>query len=77
MKREEAVTVIRQATINLFMRLDIPGDSIPGLYCVAWLMQESVSSRIFVKKKGMNPVQSNGSSQQKPSAKDGKGKIHQ
>jgi hypothetical protein len=53
------------------------GDSIPRLYCIAWLMQESVSSRIFVKKKGMNPVQSNGCSQQKPSAKGGKGKIHQ
>jgi hypothetical protein len=38
-------------------------------------MQESVSSRIFVKKKGMNPVQSNGRSQQTPSAKGGKGKI--
>jgi hypothetical protein len=45
------------------------GDSIPGLYCVAWLTQESVSWRIFVKKKGMNPVQSNGRSQQTPSAK--------
>ncbi len=32
------------------------GDSIPGLYCVAWLTQESVSLRIFVKKKGMSPV---------------------
>jgi hypothetical protein len=31
-------------------------------------MQESVSSR-KVKKKGMSPVQSNGRSQQKPSAK--------
>jgi hypothetical protein len=71
-KREEAV--IRQATINLFTSLDILGDSIPGLYCIAWLTQESVSSR-KVKKKGMNPVQSNGHSQQKPSAKGGKGKI--
>ncbi len=52
------------------------GDSIPGLYCVAWLTQESVSLRIFLKKKGMNPVQSNGCSQQKPSAKGRKGKIH-
>ncbi len=47
------------------------GDSIPGLYCVAWLAQKSVSSR-KVKKKGMNPVQSNGRSQQKPSAKSRK-----
>jgi hypothetical protein len=38
-------------------------------------MQESVSSRIFVKKKGMNPVQSNTRSQQKPAAKGGKGEI--
>ena len=48
------------------------GDSIPGLYCVAWLTQESVSSRIFVTKKGMNPVQPNGHSQQKLSAKQWK-----
>ncbi len=72
-KREEAV--IRQATINLFTSLDILCDSILGLYCVAWLMQESVSSRIFVRKKGMNPVQSNGRSQQTLYAKSGKGKI--
>ncbi len=64
------------ATINLFTSLDIPGDSIAGLYCVAWLMQESVSLRIFVKKKGMNPVQSNGCSQQKPLAKAEKGKFN-
>jgi hypothetical protein len=30
---------------------------------------------MFVKKKGMNPVQSYGRSQQTPSAKGGKGKI--
>jgi hypothetical protein len=72
-KRKEAV--IRQATINLFTSLDIPGDSIPGLYCVAWLMQESVSPRIFVRKKCMNHVKSNGRSKQKPSAKCRKGKI--
>jgi hypothetical protein len=40
-------------------------------------MQENVSSRIFVKKKGMNQVQSNGRSQQTPSSKGGKGKIQQ
>ncbi len=51
------------------------GDSIPGLYYVDWLTQESVSSRIFVKKKGINHVQSNGHSQQTPSAKFRKGKI--
>ncbi len=27
-----------------------------GLYCVAWLMQESVSSRIFVRKKSMSHI---------------------
>jgi hypothetical protein len=53
----------------------IRSNSIPGLYCVAWLTQESVSSRIFVKKKGMNHVQSSGRSQQTTSAKGGKGKI--
>jgi hypothetical protein len=55
------------------------GDSIPGLYCIAWLGRghaESVSPRIFVRKKGMNRVQSNGRLHHKPSAKDGKGKIH-
>ncbi len=61
--------VIWQVTINLFTSLDIPGDSMPGLYCIAWLMQESVSPRIFVRKKGMNHVQSDGRSKQKPSAK--------
>ncbi len=66
-KREEAV--IWQVTINLFTSLDIPGDSIPRLYCVAWLMQEKVSPRIFVRKEGMNHVQSNGFSKQKPLAK--------
>ena len=38
-------------------------------------MQESVSSRIFVRKKGMNHVQSNGRSHQKPLAKGRKGKF--
>jgi hypothetical protein len=50
------------------------GDSILGLYCVAWLTQESVSLRIFVRKKGMNNDQSDGRSQQTLSAEDGKGK---
>jgi hypothetical protein len=54
---------------QLIHKFGIPGDSIPGLYCIAWLMQESVSPRIFVRKKGMNHVQSNGCSKQKPSAK--------
>jgi hypothetical protein len=73
-KREEAVR--RQATINLYSQVWISfGDSIPRLYCVAWLTQESVSSRIFVRKKGMNCVQSSGRSQQTPSAKFGKEKT--
>ncbi len=50
------------------------GDSTLGLYCVAWLTQESVSSRIFVRKKGMSHVQSYGRSQQTLSAEGGKGK---
>jgi hypothetical protein len=42
-KREQA-SCQRQATINLFFHeLGILGDSILGLYCVAWLTQESVS----------------------------------
>ncbi len=72
-KRKEAV--IRQATINLFTSLDISWwfhtqTILPSL------ANASVSLRIFVKKKGMNPVQSNGRSQQTPSAKGGKGKVH-
>ncbi len=67
--------VIWQATINLYSRVGNSfGDSILGLYCVAWLTQESVSSRIFVRKKGKNNVQSNGHSQQTLSAEGGKGK---
>ncbi len=50
-------------------------DSKLGLYCVAWLTQESVSSRIFVRKKGVSHDQSNGRSQQMPSARFGKEKT--
>jgi hypothetical protein len=39
-------------------------------------MQESVSSRILVSKKGMICTQSNGRSHQKPLAKGRKGKDH-
>jgi hypothetical protein len=56
------------------------GDSIPGLYCVAWLGRghaRKCQFKDFVRKKGMNHVQSNGRPQQKPSAKGVKGKIHQ
>jgi hypothetical protein len=66
-KREEAVKDKQQSTYSqVWISF---GDFILGLYCVAWLMQESVSSRIFVRKKGMNHVQSTGRSQQTPSAK--------
>jgi hypothetical protein len=71
-KREEAVKDKQQSTYSpVWISF---GDSIVGLYCVAWLTQESVSSRIFVRKKGMNNVQSNGRSQQTLSADSGKGK---
>ncbi len=66
--------VIWQATINLYSRVGYPWWFLLGLYCVAWLMQESVSSRIFVRKKGMSHVQVNGRSQQTLSAEGRKGK---
>ncbi len=43
-------------------------DSILWLYRVAGLTQESVSSRIFVRKKGMSHVPLNGRAYQTPSA---------
>jgi len=48
--------VLRQATINLHSRVwKSLGDSLPELYCVdlaeAYVMQESVSSRILCEKK--------------------------
>jgi hypothetical protein len=50
--------VVRQATINLDSRVwKSRGDSLPKLYFVdlaeAYVMQESVSSRTFVRRKGM------------------------
>ena len=54
------------------------GDSIPGLYCVAWLCLSHIRKcqlEDFVSNKGMNRVQSNGRLQQKPLAKGRKGKI--
>ncbi len=51
------------------------GDSILGLYCVAWLTQESVSSRIFVIKKGMSHVQSNDVHSRRFPQKAEKGKV--
>jgi hypothetical protein len=44
------------------------GDSIPELYCVAWLSlghARKCQFKDFVRKKGMNHVQSNGCSHQK------------
>jgi hypothetical protein len=40
----------RQSTFFLFTSLKSSGGFLLGLYCVAWLSQESVSSRIFVKR---------------------------
>jgi hypothetical protein len=50
--------VVRQATINLYSRVwKSLGDSLPELYCVdlaeAYVMWESVSSRIYERRKGM------------------------
>jgi hypothetical protein len=50
--------VIRQATINLDSRVwKSLEDSLPKMYCAdlaeAWVMQESTSSRLVCKKKGM------------------------
>ncbi len=64
----------RQSTF--IHELDILWWFLLGLYCVAWLTQESVSLRIFVRKKGMSHVQSNGRSQQMPSPKFRKEKTY-
>jgi hypothetical protein len=40
----------KQQSTFLFTSLGSSGDSLLGLYCVAWLTQESVSLRIFVKR---------------------------
>ena len=44
----------------LFTSWRSSGDFQLGLYCIAGLTQESVSSRIFVRKKGMSHVLLNG-----------------
>ncbi len=51
------------------------GDFLLGQYCVARLTQESVSSRIFVRKKGMSRVPLYGLAYQIPSARFGKEKT--
>jgi hypothetical protein len=69
--------VIRQATINLYSQVwKSLGDSFPKLYCVdlaeACVMQESVSLKIYVKKR--YDLQSpNGHLHEKPLAKGGMG----
>ncbi len=59
----------------LFTSWRSSGDFLLGLYCVAWLAQESVSLRIFVRKKGMSHVPLNGRAKQTPSARFGKEKT--
>jgi hypothetical protein len=73
-KRERESCHLTSNNQPLFTSWISSGDSILGLYCVAWLTQESVSSRIFVRKKGMSQDPSNGRSQQTLSAEGGKGK---
>jgi hypothetical protein len=56
--RSHPEAVVRQATINLYSQAwKYLGDSFPKLYCVdlaeAHVMQESVRSRIYVRRKGM------------------------
>jgi hypothetical protein len=56
--RSPPEAVVRQATINLYSLVwNSLGDSFPKLYCVdlaeAYVMQESVSLRIYVRRKGM------------------------
>jgi hypothetical protein len=56
--RSHPEAVVRQATINLHSRVwKSLGDSFPKLYCIdlaeAYVMQESVSARIYVRRKGM------------------------
>jgi hypothetical protein len=57
-RRSHPAAVDRQATINLFSRVwKSLWDSFPKLYCIdlaeAYVTRESVSSRIFMRRKGM------------------------
>jgi hypothetical protein len=73
-KREQESCHLTSNNQPIFTSWISSGVSILGLYCVAWLTQESVSSRIFVSKKGMRHDPSKGRSQQTLSAEGGKGK---
>jgi hypothetical protein len=77
--RSRPEAVVRQATINLDSRLwKSLGYSFPKLYCIdlaeAYVMQESVSSRILCKKKRYDLQSLNRHSDEKPSTKGGTGK---
>jgi hypothetical protein len=74
--------VVRQATISLYSRVwKSLGDSLLELYCVdlaeAYVMQESVSSRILREKKRYDLQAPNGRLHEKPLAKGGTGKENQ
>ncbi len=71
--------VVRQVTINLYSRVwKSLGDSLPELYCIdlakAYVMQESVSSRILCEKKRYDLGLPNGCLHEKLLAKGGMGK---
>jgi hypothetical protein len=77
-KREQESCHLTSNNQPLFISWKFLGGSILGLYCIAqraYVTQESVGPRIFVRKKGMNRVQFNGRSQQTPSAKFGQEKL--
>jgi hypothetical protein len=50
-KREQESCHLTSDNQLLFTSWISLGDSILGVYCIAWLTQESVSSRIFVRRK--------------------------
>ncbi len=74
--------VVRQATVNLYSQVwKSLGDSLPKLYCIdlaeAYVMQESVSSRILCEKKRYNSKLPNGRLHEKSLAKGGMVKENQ
>jgi hypothetical protein len=77
--RSRPEAVIRQATINLYLRVwKSLGDSFPKLYCIdsaeAYVTQKNVRSEIFCEKKSYDSQSPNGRLHEKPSAKGGTGK---